>query len=356
MLIKSHQKGTPYIGNLFKVDRSIFLNDMKQASLLTTSKYSISGHNGHFNLVQVVKSAMGEWIERSSLFYDKYPDQNFISAVNIINGDTIKIEKEKVLFQEKFNDSCGVASHLDSNNAIKAGYYEYFERQCLIHNWITKSQGLKINHKKVNNPNIRHLFDMNYSFIDELFLIDISLHSSLKVIMGLGFGEHYKSIGLSASFDGEDAIIGALEEMFQSYSSKWAKNNINQIDNQVDNNYFNADIYLQNYTDLSPSEFKNHYYYLVESESTIKLSEYIDDKMEFSIENIRNVSNNLNMQPFCAFIPPFHEGLKTKIVRIFSPDGYPHMYPPLFTEAETYLTFNRSVDNFPNEYKKIPFP
>src|SRR5699024_9203885 len=108
-----------------------------------------------------------------------------------------------------------------------------------------------------------------------------------------------------------------------------------QIDrNQGNYNYVHADIYMQNYTDLSPSEFKSYYRYLIEGSYSIQLTDYMKSKMEYSIKNIQNVSNDLNTQPFCAFIPPFYNGLRTKIVRIFSPNGYPHMYPPLFSEEE----------------------
>lgn len=63
-----------------------------------------------------------------------------------------------------------------------------------------------------------------------------------------------------------------------------------------------------------------------------------------------------NMSNITKFIPPFYKGLKTRNVKIFSPKGYPHMHPPLFTEEENYITFNRSNCTFPNAFKELPFP
>lgn len=358
MLIKSYKKGAPFLGSLFKVDRSIFLNEMKQAYLSTNSNLSISGHNNNFSIKNVIKSAMGEWIERNSLLYDRYPNQRFVDAFSIISGEIIKIEKDKILFQSTFNDSCGLASHLDSNSAIKAGYYEYFERQSLIHNWITRSEGTIIDYSKIKHSNIEHLIHTNYNFIDELYLIDISLHSSLKVVIGLGFGKHYKSVGLSASFDGEEAIIKTLEEMLQTYASKWTKNNINKLASykKDDNEVESEGNYQERYMNLSPSQFRSYYYYLIKSNKFIEINDLIKSKMDYSMGNIQKVSYDLDMYPYCAFIPSLYDGLNTKIIKIFSPGGYPHMYPPLFSKEETSLTFNKSIKSFPNAYQEIPFP
>lgn len=359
MLIKSYQKGSPYIGDLFKVDRSIFSDQIKQAYVSTASQHNISGHNGNLNLNNVVKSAIGEWIERSSLFFSKYPKQEKIPALNIITGEVIEVDRDSVFFSEKgkFTDSCGVASHLDSISAIKSSYYEYFERQSLIFSWLTKTEGKIIDYTSISHKGIKKLISSNMKFVDEIHLIDISLHSSINVILALGFGEHYKTIGLNANFDIETAIEGALEEMLQGCASLWSKDYVIDIDSNENMKKTNKhDIYFNNYMNMTPMELKTEYEYLIRSSNRVDMTEYSNKKGDFSIEKISKIAKDLNLQPYCAYITPFYSGLNTKIVKLFSPDGYPHMYPPYFTEEETNKKFNKEIIEFPNAYRIIPFP
>ncbi|MDQ0156486.1 YcaO-like family protein [Robertmurraya andreesenii] len=357
MLLKSYQKGTPFIGEVFKIDRSVFRNQIKQAHLTSASNYSIVGHNGNLNLNHVIKSAMGEWIERLSLFYDRYLSQEFIPAVNLINGEIIEVEKGRIIFKEKemFNDSCGVASHLVSKKVIRSSYYEFFERQSLIYNWITESKGTIIDYSDINHPIINHLIETNYKFIDELYLFDISLHKSIKVVLALGFGENYKTVGLNASFNSKQAIIGALEESIQTFAPNWTKGYINSFYTS-ENKRKNFDMYLQLYMDLTPQEFKRKYNYLINSEEKVKIVNYLEQSQEFSVNAMKRVADDLDLHPYCAFIPSFYDGLSTKIIKIFSPNGYPHMHPPFFSEEETSITFNKQNEKFPNAYMEIPFP
>lgn len=360
MFLKSYRRGIPALGSILKVDRSIFLNQIEQALAISnsnTNQRMVSGHNSNFNIDQVIKSAIGEWIERKSLFRDHFPEEQFISAVNMLTGEIIRVPKEKILFKETtFNDSCGVASHIDSKNVIKGSYYEFYERQSLVHSWITKSEGVKIDLTKVNHSTIKYLIDSHYLFIDELYLIDISLYKSLKVVMGLGIGEHYKSIGLGANFDGEKAVISALEEMFQSYANNWSKSYINKKVIDESPKRITENLYQENFMNLTSMDLKDLYSYLINGTRTIELFDYIQEKKEFSIEAIKEISDSLDLPPYCAFFPPFYKGLKTRNVKIFSPKGYPHMHPPLFTEEESYITFNRSNCTFPNAFKELPFP
>lgn len=361
MILKLYRRGVPTLGNFLKVDRSIFLNQFVQTHVVSYSNTEhgmVAGHNCNFNIDQVIKSAIGEWIERKSLYIDYFPEEQFISAVNILTGEIIRVPKGKILFKgTPFNDSCGVASHLDSKNAIQAGYYEFFERQSIVHSWITKSEGVKIDFTNVNNSTIKHLIDSHYLFIDELYLFDISLHNSLKVVLGLGIGKHYVSIGLSANFDGEKAVISTLEEMLQSYADKWSKSYINkEVSDESSKKIKDDDVYQEYFKNLTPTDLKDLYSYLISSKRTVELYDYIQEKKNFSNEAIKEISDSLDLPPYCSFFSAFYKGLKTKNLKIFSPKGYPHMFPPQFTKEETYLTFNRSNLSFPNAFKQLPFP
>jgi len=71
---------------------------------------------------------------------------------------------------------------------------------------------------------------------------------------------------------------------------------------------------------------------------------------------IRTIEHDLDMEVYGCFIPPFYKNYKTKIVKVFSRDGYPHLDPSQFDEKTTYITFNKDVEEFPNAYKLTPFP
>jgi hypothetical protein len=357
MILKSYQKGEPFIGDRFTFDRSIFLNQMKQAFLSSATNYSVSGHNSNFNLKHVVKSAIGEWIERSSLFCDKYQNRHTIPAFSLLDGEVIEVEKASIIFDEgkKFNDSCGVASHLDSNRAIRSSYYEYFERQSLIFNWLTQGSGTLIDYTNINHDYIGFLIETVKKFVDELYIIDISLHQTIKVVFVLGFGEYYKSVGLSANFDGEQAIIGALEESLQTFANSWTKEYVTDYYEGNDKRHF--DMYLSHYYSMKPEEMKEQYYYLINSQEKINIIEILNqESRDFSTESLKQISFDLGIIPYCAYIPTMHNGFNTKIVKVFSPNGYPHMYPPVFTNNETNMNFNKKEVVISNAYKIIPFP
>ncbi|HDR7352946.1 Bacteriocin biosynthesis docking scaffold, SagD family [Bacillus cereus] len=357
MYLKNYAQETPYIGNKFKVEKSVFLNELTQSFLSSPVSHSATGHNANFNIKHVLKSSIGEWIERKSLGIDLHKEQPIV-AFNMLNGEPAIVEHKQIYFYDNddFIDSCGVASHLNSISAIKSGFMEFFERQSLIFRWITKRPGILIDITDCKNEKINKLITNLYNFIDEVYLIDISVHPSIKTIIVLGSGRYYKGIGLQASENPENAIVGALEEMYQTFGNSWNKNYINEY--ETFKPHGNLDFYLEYYHSLTPDKFIDEYSFLISNTPSLSISIYLDQASKnFDFNNLVNlVSNDIGIQPICAYIPCFYEGFRTKIIKILSPNSYPHMFPVLFTQEETEINFGRENIEFPNAYKQIPFP
>ncbi|UHA74284.1 YcaO-like family protein [Paenibacillus sp. 481] len=357
MIIKNYSNVTPFIGKDWVVDRSIFTNSHSQVFLTSSNILAAYGHNSHFNFSGVLKSAIGEWIERSTITRNFHKNDK-LEALNLISGETIQVDSDTVYFIDgsSFNDSCGLASHLNSKDVIEASYMEFFERHSLIYNWLTKSNGIQIDCTHVKNERINNIMNKVHHFIDELYLFNISLHNSIYVVFALGFGEKYKSLGLKASLKAEDAIYGAIEELQQTFANHWTKNNVNNYEQYGQDKQ--ADMYLKYYESLSPLEMKDEFSYLWEGMTDCcSFEEFIQKESIQSLPKVmKQVADDLNLIPYSAFVPCLYDGFKTKIIKILSPNGYPHMYPVLFNERQTKLCFNKGTSEFPNAYRQIPFP
>ncbi|MCI1593006.1 MULTISPECIES: YcaO-like family protein [Heyndrickxia] len=360
MILKNYPKGVPFLGKMFIVDRSDYLEQGTQSCLNSPNYPNETGHNFHYNLDNVIKSSIGEWIERSSLYrLDKKGSKT--SAFSLIDGSEIEVESEKIYFAnlDLFNDTCGIASHTISDNAIYNAYMEFYERQCLTFTWLTKSCGRNIEVKHISDPILRKLLSKIYYFVDDIYLIDISLHSDIHTIIGIGIGKYYKTIGLKADFDINNALVGALTEMIQGFGNSWTKYNLDKRETNADNsNSKIGDIYSDFYNSFTPTDFFNEWSFLLLTDG---ISVNINDKhhskknLSFS-EKITIISRDLNLEPYCAMIPCFYDGFHTKIVKVFALNGYPHMFPVLYAEEQTCLKFNTDVSEFPNAYRQIPFP
>lgn len=356
MIIKNHRTGTPFIGNNFVLDRPNFLDDGKQSFLLSPRHSNALGHNHNLEFDNVLKSSIGEWIERNSLYrFDKKGTMS--KAFSLLDGSETQIESEKIYFAdpEHFNDSCGVASHLNSNQTIHNAFMEFYERQCLVFTWLSKSKGKLLRIKGDEFSDINNIATKLHNYIDEMYLLDISLHPSIHTVIGVGIGEHFKAIGLSSSFNLDNAIKDTLEEMLQGFGNKWTKHHINKFEENTSDE-FALDLYDEYYNSLSPIDFKNEWAFLWADTNDVDYISNSDNlRMSFT-EKITEVCDDLGISPYCTFIPCFFNGFETKIVKVFAPDSYPHMFPRIFTEEQTTLDFNKNVSSFPNSYRQIPFP
>ncbi|MEE8670970.1 MAG: YcaO-like family protein [Heyndrickxia coagulans] len=351
-MIRDRSKA-PYIRDSIKIDRSMFLNQGKQSYISSKFYKTVNGHNANFNLSSVIKSSIGEFIERHSLLTHPYKIGDMIPSFHLTSGKIINVPAEQIVFIKNsvFNDSCGVASHLNSKNAVEKAFFEFFERHSLIFNWLTKSRGKRIDLKKFNSEKISKLQWLLLKYVDEIHLFEISLHPLIKVVFGIGIGEFYKTLGISAKLNVTEAVESTMEEMYQTFGSAWSKSYVTRIDDNLQFDHF--DMYLQNYYSLSPTILRDEYSYLIDE--SVEYDENTSSDLTLK-EIINLVEYDLGIEIYGCFIPTFHNGFYTKIVKVFSPEGYPHMYPVEFNHAQTKISFNKTVKDFPNAFRPIPFP
>lgn len=355
----------PFVPMSLLVNRSIFLGQHCSATIYAPSVKGIGGYSTQFRISDTIKAAIGEHIERTSLYINA---GNFKSekcvAFNLITGEVIEVPASRILLNynskifkgkeinDDYNDSCGVASYLDSSSAITNAFLEFFERQSLIYNWLTQSKGSRIDLSSIENPKLRSIIKKSFHFIDEFHIIDISIHPSINVALSLGIGEHYMGMGVSANWDLEKAMMDSIKEMFQCFSINL------QTDRQKlrSGDEYDSDYYFKYlFTHFDPQKLRQAYSYLIDSPKI----KNITDKRNFPdnfTDRILQISQDLDLNLYACFIPTVKRGLKTKIVKVFSPEGYPHMNTKKINPMDYHITHSLGRTEFPNLYKPLPFP
>ena len=344
----------PSVRDRFTIDRSHYLNQISQSIIYTAQNHNMGGHSAGIKLRPVLKAAVGEFVERHSLLLNYKEVDETVPAFRLINGDIIDVSAQDIVFVRdgKFNDSCGVGSHLNSTSAIEGAFFELFERQSFIFNWLTCSSGQRIAKQYVTGHENQELYNTLHSFVDDVYLFEISLHEDIYVILGLGIGEFNRGIGLAAHVNLERAIHATLSEMLQSVSNNYNKREVTAY--EEDELLDEFDIYQKEYASLTPQQLLKKFDYLFNNSPEFIMKENRELKDLNTL--IKTIERDLSLEVYGCFIEPFYKHYSTKIVKIFSKGGYPHMDPSQFDEETTHITFNRHVEEFPNAYKITPFP
>jgi hypothetical protein len=220
----------------------------------------------------------------------------------------------------------------------------------------------------ITSRTIQELINRAKKFVDDIFFFDISLHPYLYVILSLGLGEKYMAMGVSAGWSLEEAIIKSLEEFFQFFGERANKYYLDDDDIifkgacEEEQDKLNAPMsdphYYSSYffNTFTPSKLKESYSYLFEHSKLVDYeNKYIDLKSHF-MTYIKNISQDLQLDILCAIIPCVLQGVPTKIVKILTNKGYPHMLTEIINPREVIFSKVLGQYNFPNEHKHIPFP
>ncbi|GKV55345.1 hypothetical protein NCCP2222_12920 [Sporosarcina sp. NCCP-2222] len=348
-------KKAPYIRNKFTVERSTFSNQIIVGAVSAKVSSSLQGQNAGLKINEVIKPAIGEFIERQSLFYNYKSSKDNMKAFRLITGEEASFPAGDIVFARgaEFSDSCGVASHLNSKQAIESAFLEFFERQSYIFNWLTKSSGKLIDLDSFNNEYIANYSHTLNQFVDKLYLFEISLDPTIKVVFGLGIGIYHKIAGLSAAFTIEEAIASTLQEMVQGASYKHNKNNVDYYEDNFDYGD-DVDYYFENFEKYNPQQLIAEYAYLFKDNrkfANVQSTPIRDLNLLIPV-----IENNLKIKIYCSLIPCFYKGFRTKIVKVFSPEGYPHMSPINYNDISDSVIYGKKVSDCPNFNKLVLFP
>lgn len=343
------------------IRRPIFSNGIKSCKLTPNLHEGTSGRSVGHSIEKVIKASFGEHLERLSLFKSKLKQKQF-DAFNLITGETIKVPAAEILLEynlpifngyEKietfYSDTCGVAAHLNSKDAMINGFMEFVERQSLIHTWLTKRKGERVTSDDITDQGIHKSLDHLKKYVDEIHLFNISIAKDIYVIVTLGFHEESFSIGIDADTDFDKAVKGSLNEFAMILEGSIL------IRQQTfeEQSFHDSQLYTEIFYQLSGEAFRNKFDFLFDSPQMVKRSENTEHTFNALVER---VSEELKIPVYCTFIPSFVDSGPEKVVKIFSPDGYPHMNTERFEPEDYKISQSFPHNGFPNKGTHIPFP
>mgnify|MGYP002511363430 CR=1 FL=1 len=291
-----------------------------------------------------IKSTLGEYFEREVLLNNNCMRNTMKKMISLIDGSEKNIPLSELVFIDGFVDSCGMASHVCSEEVIWNAYKEFFERQSFIANFLFRLPGYEIEIGKYEKLLEWHQYILNY--LDEIKYYNISLCDEIFVTLAIGWSDRTKAAGLGTSRSMHNSIKKAQKEMLQYFAAAKSKRNIEE-----QNLTANGDLYHLNFERMSVSKFKQEYAYLLESQKDISFKrDQFANKDDIMLKNYRE----LNMNPYIAvFSPRETEGIK--VVKIYDDFWFPHMYPPGYEKDKVGKLEKRFGWKRRNYSEMIPF-
>ncbi len=367
------KRSSPFLINQVQVARSIFKGDYIKVNVRSNINKGIEGGSASFSIRRALKSAFGESLERTSL----YINSGNIKEDEVLGYDFTKDSFTKVPLQRillisnspllknknfDFNDTCGVASHVNSYRTIEAGFLEFIERQSFVFNWLTKSKGEKIDISNFSDPRTINLVNKAGNYIDNIYAFNISISPNVFVILCLGVGSKHVGIGLNAGWSAESTFQGAMEELFQFFGLQKNKydiklSNSDNIGKLLGSNFIDEEdpqYYAKSFVkNFGKEKLMNEYSYLFNS---IKLDELYKEEPQ----NIRDLTSiikktgkELMIDIKMTFIPSKVENIPIKIVKFLSDEGFWHMKTEIIDTNKVTLLKGKSL---PNKGRLLPFP
>lgn len=360
--------GSPFLLKKFTVKNKLFLDSYVYAETLSFEQ--AKGFGLRFNKISAIKAGLGEHIERvcsvsnftNQMFNNSIP---VMDCFNLLTGECAKVEADKIFLNYNipmfkgldtknwYNDSCGLASHITSKEAIEGGLKEFIERQSLVINWLTKSPGERVVFsllKEVNflNASLLNLLKYADNMSDAIFSFNISMVEGIYVILTIGTKGNAFSSGIGTSSLLEKAIENSLNEYLMILESSFFG-----IENPEMYKKSNEK-YVVNFYSLTVKEFMESFSYLLEGEDILSELSYSNSKT--NMENLLlNLKEKYGLNIYACYLPHPLNQINTKVVKVFSPEGFPSIdtesFDPEGFEISKYLTGRK----FYNRYIPIPF-
>ncbi|WDM20585.1 YcaO-like family protein [Paenibacillus polymyxa] len=359
-------KAAPFILKKLNIYQSPFINRQKGCTISSFLNSEINGFSKKEDVYKLVKASLGEFQERLAAMKCLRKDDEDLSpkfsAFSLLNGETIDVPADflilnhhQPLFEKlqstTFTDSCGTAAHIQSDLAIEKGYLEFIERQSLIYSWLSKDPGCRVPIENIKNTVLLKKYNSISSVLNHISFHNISIIEDIFVIMTIGFRDNIFSVGLGADWDLNKAINSSIDEFTMIYEGMISYKGVHSEEFKTGNLYVDL-FYSKNIKD-----FLNDISYLTNNTSYIKNKKITETKTkEFLIRNsLQNIKKKFDIEIYAAQIPSPYEKSQVKVVKIFSPDAYPHINTTLFDPNEYKITRFMKRKSFPNIYKMIPF-
>ena len=297
-------------------------------------------------------STLGEFFEREILINNNQINSSYFNSISLLNGEIRKVPVDRVVFKRQFVDSCGMASHTESNQLVKSAFMEFYERQCFILNYLSSSKGIKLNIKNLDNLKEKERYLKN--FVDGIVYYNISIDKDISVVLSIATGDKHNAVGLGTHYSIFEAIKKSQNELLQYFTTSLSKHNNSEL-GLPNSGIIKKDLYHSYFDGLTSPDLKECYSYLQPSPEIL-----VEKNWELRNNDIRSIVKRLNkrygIEPFIVTIPSKRSVPHLKISKVFDYNWIPHMYPSLYTnsvfeyvQSRTKLQLNRNV-------KYLPFP
>lgn len=375
MLLQVPTIASPFPVSSISIIQSSFRNNLVYGDVGKGSTVD-HGHGSGWNVKETMYSAMGEYLERMTQRKPSHKlKEEFLNAYNINRECIEKIQIENILlfdphifnpnFKNSWDDSTGTAFHTNSLKLIESSFFEFIERQSLVFNWLTKKSGRKI--KLEQYYNIKKIRNMSLSlkaYFDKFDLFEISIHPSCQVVITIGAGSIYKTVGLGVGWNLSDAIYSSLKESLQCVSHLIPPHQpdirpafLKSLENQE---LPESDMYYDRYfNSLSPQEMLKEYSYLYEP--NLELNEFKVNKKKPSYDEyisiMKNISKDLSIELVICFIPSIIENLPGTVIRIIGKGAFPHIRTDFLDPFSYSINGINKLANadIPNKGRMVPF-
>lgn len=282
---------------------------------------------------------IGEAYERQALHNITQLKDNYINCIQMRNNTYLEIELNKET-KPYFYDTCGLATHVNTEACIENALKEFIERQSFILSYLSKKPKKNI----VKNKYFCSIVPKEFHFLD---FFEVSFIESYKVVFCIGQRNDTSiDIALGAGYSIREALSNALKEVIP-FSNDHGKTKVSNEENPD---------YIHIYNMLSIDAIINAYSYLKEGENYYPQDHQVHKRASV----LEDLCHTLNMNPLMCTIPAkkgeYHRNKHSKNIKIFDFNWFPSLKVSNYdnstydrVEKITGLVLDRKV-NF------IPFP
>lgn len=376
MLIKSPVKGSPFPISDLKIKQSSFRGNLVFGTVNKDPILDV-GSGAGFGVKEALYTSLGEYLERLTQRKPSHKlNKNTLKCFNLNTEVIEELHLEKILIFDPqvfetestadWNDSTGTAFHTDTISLIESSFFEFIERQSLVFNWLTQSPGKIVKLENYSSDSkIKKMTASLKSYFDHIYVFEISIHKRCPVVISIGVGKNFKSVGMGVGWSLKEAVYGSLKENLQGISHM-IPNHMPDIHPFVLKDYENQEIpkaeemyYADYFESLSPEDLLTEYQYLIsKSQIYANCSEiYGKPSDEEYLGVLKEISEDLSVQLLICFIPSIIEDLPGSVIKINGRGAFPHIktddLDPSLYSIKAINTFERS--EIPNLGRMVPF-
>lgn len=330
--------------------KGLFLNHHFNNYIVREDKQHVQAYEvGFDNRSSNLKKVFGEFFEREVLINTNDSFENH-THVNYLSKNIPKMmPKGLFLSRDRFVDSNGMASHTDSNSVIRTAFFEFFERQSFIVNYLTKTSAPKISIS--NFTEIKSVDNYLKNYVDNTNYFNVSISDKIYVILCIVYSENSKCIGLGTSNVLEEAIKKSQIEALQYFATDFSKtaksNTLKDFDDRK------KDLYHSRFDQLSTNEFCRNYSYLLKNMEDCQF----ESKLKFNFKLWqKECREKLKMDPVISLFHSYQPIPHLKVVKVVDENWFPHMNPILYNESVYAFVQSICGKELDKSIEYIPFP